>query len=256
MFTYYHIIWLVISVIAVVSGVYLLLKYKPEIKQVFTYACIISVLSEVIKTFSAIKLVPSADGLTMYPYIEGSHIPLHLCSIQIIFIFIVRFAKEGAFKETLLAFMYPTCTAGAFMALLMPSIYTDSIVPSQSFTKPIAYQYFGYHIMLIIIGLYIFLSKKVDIRPKHFWSTFGILGVMAFVSLYTNSIFSSPTYVNGKLVSVDFGANFFFTFQTPIGITLTKMWHWYLYLAIIFSLAVIFILLFYIPIFRRAKNNK
>lgn len=255
MFTYYHIIWLLISALAVYVFLHLLLKNKPEIEHVFTYACVLAVISELVKTFSVLRLVPSADGSVMYPYIEGSHVPLHLCSIQIINIFIVRFAKDGPFKESLLAFMYPTCTAGAFMALLMPSVYTDSISPSQSFTAPHAYQYFGYHIMLIVIGLYIFLSKKVDIRPKHFWTTFSLLGAMAFISFYFNSLISEPTYVNGELISVDFGANFFFTFQTPIGIALTELWHWYLYLAIIFTLAVILILLFYIPVFLRAKKK-
>lgn len=256
MFTYYHIIWLVISALVIFIALHLLLKYKPEIKQVFTAACVIAVVSELVKAFSAIDIVPSSDGSVMYPYIEGTFVPLHLCSIQIINIFIVRLAKDGPFKETLLAFMYPTCTVGAFMALLMPSLYTDSIEPHQSFISPLAYEYFGYHITLIILGLYIFLSKKVDIRPKHFWSTLGILAALAHISLYLNSLFSVPTYVNGELISVDFGANFFFTFQTPIGIALTEKWHWFIYLAIIFSLAVLFVWLFYIPVFIRAKKNK
>lgn len=256
MFTVYHFIWLGICFSLIAVCAILLNKYKPSLKDVLTIACAVSVISELIKTFSVIQLVPSSDGASMHLYIEQQHLPLHLCSLQIILIFTVRFIKDGKFKEMLLAFMYPSCVIGAFFALLLPTIFTSSIDVSQAFTHPLAYQFFLYHTMLILLGGYILTSRQVKLKPKHYFSTLVILFIIAFVSLYLNSIFAAPTYLNGELISVDYTANFIFTYETPIGIALTKLWHWYLYLAILLTLAVSLIALFYIPIFRANKKTK
>lgn len=120
-----------------------------------------------------------------------------------------------------------------------------------------AYQYFLYHSLLIILGLYILLSRQVDLRPRHYLTTLACLGVAAFGSLYLNAMFASPIYEDDKLVSVDYVPNFFFTNQPPISaIKLTELWHWYLYLAVIAALAVALIALFYLPVFLRARKAK
>lgn len=255
MFTINHFIWLGICAAIIIAAMIYLKKTKPELKSILSVCCAVCVASEIIKTFSMMQMVPAADGSRMYLYIEMSHMPLHLCSLQIITIFFARFAKDSSFKETILAFMYPTCVLGAVMALAMPSIFSTSISVDQAFTHPLAYQFFIFHAMLIVLGLYIFTSKQVDIRPKHYWSTLGVLGVLAFVSIYFNSMFAVPVYNSQDLVSVEYSPNFFFTYRTPIGIKLTEMWHWYVYLAIIAVLAVVLIALFYIPVFARSKKK-
>ncbi len=256
MFTVNHIIWMIISFLAVAASIILLKKYNPPIKKVLSIACVGAVASELVKTFSVVQMVPSSDGSTMHLYIESQHLPLHLCSIQLILIFIARFGKESRFKDALLAFMYPTCIVGAFFAILLPSIFPTTVDPQKAFVDPHAYQYFLYHAMLIILGAYIVLSRQVNLRPKHYFTTLGGLLGMAFISFYLNSIFASPTYVNGELISVDYGANFFFTFETPIGIELTQLWHWYIYLGVLITLVMLFLTIFYIPVFRAAKKAK
>ena len=203
-----------------------------------------------------LRMVPASDGTTMHLYVETGHLPLHLCSIQILLIFYTCFANEGKIKEALLAFMYPTCVAGAFLAIMMPSIFTASIDISQAFTHPLAYQYFLYHAMLVVLGVYIPMSKEVNIQPKHFWSSFGILAGLAVISIYLNSMFATPTYVNDELVSVDYSPNFFFTQRTPIGIELTQMWQWYLYFAIIVLLGFGLLLAFYLPYILKNKKRR
>ena len=256
MFTINHFIWLGICAALLIAGFIALKRYKPTLQQVLNIACIGAVLSEVTKTFSVLQVVPSADGSTMHLYMELGHLPFHLCSIQIIFIFIARFAKESEWKETLLAFMYPTCAAGAFLALLMPSIFGSSIEVSQAFTHPLAYQYFLYHVMLILLGAYIAMSGEVKIRGKHFFTSFGILALLAFISLYLNSMFAVPTYVSGELVSVEYSTNFFFTQATPIGIALTEKWHWFVYHGIIVGIAAVMLAVFYLPFVSRKKAGK
>lgn len=256
MFTLNHFIWLFICFLVGGTAVVCLKKYKPSLRTVLTIACIGCIVSEVIKTFSVLKMVPSTDGSSMHLVLEMQHLPLHLCSIQIIFIFTARFAHNKKMVETLLAFMYPTCTLGALFALALPSIFSSSVDVSQAFTHPLAYQFFLFHTMLVVLGSYIAWSGEVDIRPRHYLSTLGILSGLAFLSLYLNSIFADMTYVNGELVSVDYSPNFFFTQDTPIGIELYEKWQWYLYICIIVALAVVLIGLFYLPFFIKTKKIK
>lgn len=248
MFTIYHFIWLVVCSAIIVPAIVILNRKKPSIKKVLTAACAVCVCSEVVKTFGVIRMVYSSDGSMAFPYLELQHLPLHLCSLQIAFIFYARFAKAGKVKNVLLAFMYPTCVIGATCALLIPSILSTTIKPYQAFTHPMGYQFFLYHAMLIIVGAYIPLSKQVDIRPKNYFSTIGILSLLAFSSLYFNSIFAAPTYENGKLTAVEHTPNFFFTELNPLGIKLTELWQWYIYLICIVCVAMISIGLLYLPI--------
>ena len=259
MFSIQHLIWAVISVAVIVGLLYMFKKYHWTLKQVLTLACVVSVTSELIKIFSSMEMVASADGTKMFPYIKMQHLPLHLCSLQILFIFFARFAKAGKARDEVLAFMYPTCGLGAFFALLLPSIFTGTVpsVPlEKAFVYPLAYQFFLFHSMLIVLSVYIPMSGEVRITGKHYGTTLGILGVLAVVSLYLNSMFAYPVYEAGVLQSVEYIPNFFFTYETPIGIALTEKWHWGLYLAILAVLAVALIALFYIPFFRKAKQEE
>lgn len=256
MFTVYHFIWLAICIPLCAVALWQLKKRKPPLKKVLSLACIVCVLSEVIKTLSVLKMVPSTDGTTMHLYMEMQHLPLHLCSIQILFIFYARFARAGKAKETLLAFMYPSCILGAFFALMLPSIFSTSIDVTEAFTNPMAYQFFLYHTMLVVLGAYIAMSGEIHFTGKHYLSSMGILGVLAFVSLYMNSIFATPTYVNGELVSVEYSTNFFFTQRTPIGVELTTKGDWFLYMGIILTLAVVLVGLFYLPFILKARKAK
>lgn len=256
MFSLYHLIWAAICAVLIVGTLIFLLKNRIPLKTVLTVACVGCLISECIKIFSVIEMVPDAAGETMHLYIKMQNLPLHLCSLQLITIYAVRFLKEGKLRDVILGFMYPTCTAGAFFALLLPSVFDENVTAAEAFLDAHMYEYFPFHAMLIALGLYIFLSGQVDLRPRHCVSTLGMLLGIAFISIYTNSMFSAPVYSGGELVSVEYTPNFFFIFETPIGIALTEMWHWYVYLAILVTLAVLLIVGFYVPVFIRAKKNQ
>lgn len=255
MFSIPHFIWLAICFTFIVTATVLLRKYKPPFKSVMSWACIAAVLAELVKTFSVMKLVPTADGTKSFVFIETNNLPLHLCSIQILFIFYSRFAKDGKAKEILHAFMYPTCTIGAFIAMVLPSIF-DTVPTAEAFTRLHPYEYFLYHAVLVILGLHIYYTQKEKLRPKHYFTTLGCLGALAFISLYLNSIFADAVYENGKLISVEDTANFFFTYRFVIDIKFTEIWHWYIYLAAIFAAACLLMALFYIPVFARYFKEK
>ena len=256
MFTLYHLIWGIISIAVISTGLIMLKKYNPPLNTVLNIACVCCVISELVKTFSVIKIVPSSDGTLFFPYIENQHMPLHLCSLQILIIFYVRFTSNQKMRQIFLGFMYPTCTLGAFFALLLPTIFNSSVLPEQAFIKPLAYQFFLYHSMLIILGLYIPCCKEVKLKSKNYLYTMIILSVISFVSFYINSALASPTYANEELISVDYMPNFFFTFLTPINIPLKEVWHWYIYIAVLIALAFGLIALFYLPVFIKDRKKK
>ncbi|MBO4358844.1 MAG: YwaF family protein [Erysipelotrichaceae bacterium] len=254
MFTWRHFVWLGICLAIIVTSVVLYRKKRPSLKDVLSICCGVCVYSEVTKVFSTIQMVPSSDGSIILPYIPTNHLPLHLCSIQILLIFFVRFTENKKMREKILAFMYPTCLIGAIMALAMPSIFTTSIPVEKAFTAPISYQFFIFHSMLIALGLIIAMSGEVRWEKKHIYSTLIIIAIAAFVSIYVNSLLASPTYVDGKLVSVDFWPNFFFTYNNPLGIRVTEKWQWLLYLAIISALAIVLVTLCYLPLLKKNKD--
>lgn len=255
MFTWRHLLWLVICA-AMDSGIVFVYKRRRTgLDRVLTVALMIAVLSELAKMTGVIELVPSHNKELMLPYIPMNHLPLHFCSVQIVLIAAARFMKNEKRRETLLAFMAPTCVIGGIMALLMPSIFTTTIPVQQAFTNVISYQFFIFHSMIIALGLIITISGQVDWSMKHFRNTLQLVYLAGFVSIYLNSMLASPTYEDGKLVSVDFWTNFFFTYQNPIGIRITQLWQWYLYLLILMLITALLLYLFHLPLVKRGEKH-
>ena len=253
MFSFQHLIWLAVCAVAIFLALRELLSRKPSLEQVLSVSCVLAAASELVKILTYLQMVPTADGSAMHMFIEWRHMPFHLCSIQIFLIFYARFSESKRRRETILAFMYPTCVFGAFLALVLPSIFTNGIEPAQAFTHPVAYQFFVYHSMLVVLGVYIARCGEVDISfSRHLRSSLAIFLALGMLSVYANSAFAYVTYTGTQLLSVENTPNFFFTFRTPIGLLLTEKWQWYVYIAIISALAALVFTLFYLP-FRDKK---
>lgn len=106
MFTVYHFVWLAVCAALIAGALIFLKKRRPPLKNVLSVCCVLCVASELVKDLSVIKMVPSADGSMLLPYMEMQHLPFHLCSIQILLIFFVRFARPGKARTT----GWPSCT--------------------------------------------------------------------------------------------------------------------------------------------------
>lgn len=247
--------WLLICAAVIFTVLRAFNKKRPDLQRVLTTALIIALMSEIVKVTGVIEMVPSAGGELLMPYLPLNHLPLHFCSIQIILIAIAGFTQNDKRREALLAFMAPTCVIGGLMALAMPSIFTTTISIEQAFTSPISYQFFIFHSMLISLGLIIVRSGEIEWTMKNFRNTTLTVYALGFASLYLNSIFTSPTYKDGRLVSVDFWTNFFFTYKNPLGIQITELWQWYLYLLVILLLTAATLYLFHLPLVRNKKRQ-
>lgn len=254
MFTVSHFIWLAVCACIIAFFSVLIKKKDVSLDKVLTAACFVCIASELIKVFSTAIMVPSSDGSLVFPYLETNQLPLHMCSIQIIAIFYIKYSKNKKVRDLVMAVMYPSCLVGSILALLMPSIFTTTIKVSQAFTNPIAYQFFLYHSMLFILSLV--LLKQGNIKAEYFKKTLIILAVLVFCSIYVNSALAHPIYENGKLISVEHMPNFFFSVKAPINVLLTTKLQWLLYLITISGLGIGSTYLCYIPILRKkAKDN-
>jgi uncharacterized membrane protein YwaF len=62
-------------------------------------------------------------------------------------------------------------------------------------------------------------------------------------------LFYCPLRINGgNLISVDCWTNFFFTYKNPLGIQITELWQWFLYLLILMLVSALLLYLFYLPL--------
>ena len=255
MFTWRHLLWLLICAVMVTVAVAGYRRKKPPLRKVLRTALIISVLSEITKVASVIEMVPSTNGKLYGPYIPLNHLPLHFCSLQIILIFFASTTEDAGKREKVLGFIYSTGLLGAIAALAMPSIFSTSVPVEKAFVSPLSYQFFIYHSMLIALGIIIAISGEITWRWRHCRDTLLFVYLLGFISLYVNSLLASPTYVDGELKSVDFWTNFFFTFNNPLGIRMTELWHWALYLMILIAVASLLIFVSFWPLVRKDRGK-
>ena len=256
MFTWRHIVWLIISAGLIAAVLYFYEKKKPALNKVLTSACVVCIASEFIKVMSVIEMVPSAGGTIIRPYLPLNHMPLHFCSIQVLLILFAKFSDNRDLKEKLLAFICPTALIGALFALAMPSIFTTSVSVEKAFVSPISYQFFIYHSMLVALGIIILRAGEINWRKKYMYMTIVGTWTLGFISIYVNSMLASPTYADGKLISVDFWPNFFFTYNAPVNIAITEKWQWMIYILVMIALSGALIAAFYrIFIFRKMRDK-
>ena len=256
MFSINHYIWIGICVALILLGYVLIKKYDFSIKTIIDFAFYFSIASELIKVLSAIEMVPIANEGGLYPYLEARYFPLHLCSLQIFSFAYLKFSKHNStFREWLLAFMYPSCILGGTIAILLPSIFSNGISVDEAFAHPLAYQTFLFHTMLILFGIYIYQSKEIKLNSDGFRKSVIVLCILSFLSIYINSIFSTPIYENGKLAGVSNSANFLFTALAPIPLSFNYKWQWLIYLLVIAIISISLMYFLYLPIIKKEKNK-
>lgn len=138
----------------------------------------VGVVSEFIKVF----YYTIANEATYGGILPKTDLPFHLCSIQILFIFIVVYANSQKLKELLLSFMLPSCLFGGIAALLIP---TES---SLNGGWILSVQYFGYHVAIVIFALTLLSGKQMTLTVRHYVNCIKfLLGLMLF-AVYINSI--------------------------------------------------------------------
>lgn len=238
MFTLNHFIWLGISIVIIV-GMLLFQKYKKlSFNTILTIVFCIAVLSELIKTAS--NMIEIYKGGRV---LDPGDLPLHLCSIQIFFLFALKFCiKKEETKEKLLAFMIPTMLLGGFIALFIPTV-------GVRFNKLQVYQFFGFHSMIVFFAIYLIKEKKVTYTWKTYGQNMGYLGIMAMCVTWLNSILS------GAYEKV----NFMYLVRPPMeNLPILNLNNgWYVYFITLISIVIVVMFIFHIiMILLNKKSNK
>ena len=170
-----HIIVLAISIALIVVGT--IFARKMKFKNICKTLFIVGIISEIVKVvfYTAIN-EDKLGGI-----LPKSDLPFHLCSIQIIFIAVITISKNEKLKRFILSFMAPSCLIGGIAAMVLP-------VYSALNHWPITFQYFLYHVALVIFAIYLFTSKEIKFEVKDYFNSLKFLLIMFFVSMYINSL--------------------------------------------------------------------
>ena len=171
-----HVILLAISAAAILGACFAARKWSLEklTKVLFS----VGVVSEIIKVFYYI-ITNEADYGGILPKTD---LPFHLCSIQILFLAIIRFLPSRKVRDLLLSFMIPSCLLGGIAALL---IATGS---SLNGAWILTLQYFGYHCAIVVFALILMTSNAIELTVKHYVNCLKFLVGLMLFAIYINSI--------------------------------------------------------------------
>ncbi len=170
-----HLIIVAIS-LALIVGLFLLSK-KLTFPNVCKMMFLVGIVSETVKIFTYILINEDTHG----GILPKSDLPFHLCSIQILFVAILNFSQNEKLKRFLLSFMYPSCLIGGLAAIF---IATSSSLNNWVIT----FQYFLYHIAIIVLALNICTRKEMKLTAKDYVNSLKFVGILLFFSIYINSI--------------------------------------------------------------------
>lgn len=169
---------LILGACLLVTALGILAVRKWPLEKLAKRLMAVGVVSEFIKVF----YYTIANEATHGGILPKTDLPFHLCSIQILFIFIVVYANSQKLKELILSFMIPSCLFGGIAALLIP---TDS---SLNGGWILSLQYFGYHVAIVIFAITLLGGKQMDLTFRHYVNCIKfLLGLMLF-AVYINSI--------------------------------------------------------------------
>ena len=171
-----HVILLLISAAAIPAAYFAARKWSLEklTKVLFS----IGILSELIKVFYYIVSNEAVYG----GILPRTDLPFHLCSIQILFLAVIRFLPSQKVRELLLSFMIPSCLFGGIAAILIATTSSLNGMPILSL------QYFGYHSAIVIFALVLLTSGVLQLTIRHYVNCLKFLVGLMLFAIYINSI--------------------------------------------------------------------
>lgn len=260
-----HIIFIIISLLMVLSASFILWKKKIKVENIIKVCFVIALALEIIKIFFTIDIVPIVkevvkDGKIIYeetgkfyPYIKSEHLPFELCSMQIVFLFLARVVKNEKWKRRIYSLIYGSALLGGILAIFLSSIAPDFGSTIEFLTSIRAWEFYIYHAMIIVVAIAIARDEKCYLRFSDAKWTCIILLMLDMITFYSNSIFSIPVYENEKLIGLTHSANYFSSYDSPLGFTIHTKNEYLLYLLTRLLIVGIFIVILYLPFLRRKK---
>ncbi len=262
-----HVIFIIISAVLIVCGTYVCSKKKPPVEKLLKVCLCAAVVMEALKLLISLEIVPVVEpymdgGVFAYretggysAYLKAEHLPLELCSLQMLFMFLAIVIKDEVWKKRVYSVIYGTALIGGTMAILLSSIAPEYDSAYDFLTSLRAWEFFIYHSMIVVVAIYIGISRECDIHfPDCKWMIIAV-AALDYCSFYLNSILSVPAYQNDRLVGLEYAVNFFSSYNNPLGIVVTEKWQYLIYLMIRICAAVALIMLVYLPLYIRDRRE-
>lgn len=253
-----HLILIALCIILIIGLSIVIAKTNIKFSTLINIMLILWVCSETTKLVGNMEYLLS-DGSTIeiikYKAQEGisivrafyprTQLPFHLCSIQPIFILLVKLTKNEKLKDTLLKFIFPTATLGAVIAILVGTVGGD-------FTDPHVYEYFLFHAGLTIFAISIVTKNQIEITFKSHLKTSLIIFLMFVASIWVNSILSDT----GNSAD-DFYTNFFYSMKPPLeNLPILNLNNgWFVYFFTICGIGISAITLLQLPFILKNKKE-
>lgn len=249
MYSSKHILLLAASFI----GIFLIYYFmrKTPLRKWYIFLMYVGVISETVKVISYVVKNEALYG----GYLPKTDLPFQLCSVQLVFIAILRFSENEKFRRLLLSFMIPSCLFGGIAALLLPT--------SSSLNMPsVTVQYFLYHTVIAAFALHLLFSSGITWTMKDYTNALKMLAFMGLIAIYLNSItYDVVGYVEDgvqKTVQYVSRVNFMYVVDPPVaGLPyLNKNQGWLVYLIRYAVLAVFAVSVCYSGVIIRAFRKK
>ena len=267
MFSAAHIVFILISVFLIIVGVLLVRRIRPTLQRLITVFFLFSLVSEAVKVLSVIEIIPVVepvikDGMLVYqetgayaPYLQAEHLPLELCSLQILFMFLFLVIKNRNRRRIVLSLIYGTSMIGGVIAIILSSIAPEFETAAAFFSEPRAWQFFLYHSLIVVLGIAIGMDREYTLHFKDARYALGGVWGLDCIMFYLNSVMSIPYYQGDELVGMGYAINYFSSYTNPLGILISEKSQYLLYLLIRLVLAVLLILLVFVPMALRDKKQ-
>ena len=233
MFTLKHFIWLLISLIFIITMLFLSKKFKFSLKTASLIMSLICILSEVSKMMSDMT-----DNIAGGMSLDPRSLPFHLCSIMIFVVFYIFLGKDSPFKKLLINFLAAIGTIGSFCALMIPKNGVE-------FNEIGPYQCFVYHAGLMWFSIYLIMFKHAKLDFKAYITNVSLLAFLAFMMIYINGALSA------------YGTNFFYVVRPPMSnLPILNLDHgWYVYFITLLLLGVVLMTLFHLPFILKDRKK-
>lgn len=266
MFSQGHLIFLGLSVVLILFGVYMCRTRKPPLDKLIRICFLISLVLEAAKVFTVIQIVPVVEpaienGALIYketgqyaPYIQAEHLPFELCSLQIVFMFLSLVIKDRTWKKRIWALIYGTSIIGGTIALLLPSIAPEFATTAAFLGAPRAWEFFLYHSMIVVVGIAVGMDRTCGLRYSDMKWMMILVTLLDFSTFYLNSIMTVPYYRGDNLMGIGYAINYFSSYNNPLGIVVSTKAQYFVYLAIRILIALVLIPIVFLPFLRRKQK--
>lgn len=190
-----HLIIVGVSILLIV-GLYILSR-KLSINTLSKIMLGVGLVSETVKVFSYIVMNENKVFTTLFKLNENgvyepvkvlfngvlpkTDLPFQLCSLQIIFILVAVLVKNEKVQRFIYGFMMPSCLFGGIAAILIATESSRNV-------WVITFQYFLYHIAIVVFALRLLTAKEMKWKVKDLLNAFIMLTGVIFFAIYINSM--------------------------------------------------------------------